>query len=106
MQATEQQGINHRFESIMHILQSIQSSQHSASKRTRGPTTNIDPLPDHKKPASTPDPSLDLDPIKVSFPHPQHHPAPSLTDQLSIVLRIKNKSPGGLYGSPQIRLPK
>ena len=82
MQIIEQQGINDRFESIMNVLQTIQTSQQSASKLTWSPTTDIDPLPDHKKPASTRDSSLDFDPMDVSSPLTQHHPETSLTENL------------------------
>ena len=80
-QATKQQGDNNYFDSILQILQSIQSAQQSASKRTRSPTTNIDPLPDHKKPASTRDSSLDLDSMEVSSSCPPSQPPDRPPDQ-------------------------
>ena len=79
MQTTEQKGINARFESIMNVLQTIQTSQKSSNKRTRSPTTEIDPLPNHKKPAFTCNSPLDLDSMDVHIPQTQRHPDASLT---------------------------
>ena len=58
-QAIKQQGTNTRFESIMNVLQSIQTPQQSPIKLTQSPTTDTDQRsPDHKKPASSCEPPL------------------------------------------------
>ena len=60
-QQQDQQNNNERFDSILLLLQQIQSNQQTASKRTRSPTTDLDLLPDYKKPASTRPSSDNLD---------------------------------------------